>query len=274
MLDVASGRRFRTSPLNVAAQRDFNRIDVDGQPPDAVERAFGSFEAEAIAAIRRVVETRGFPNDSDLNLLLNLICLLGVRNPRARSAFNGAREQVLRRVADILVSNEATWNSHLAKTRAVGDDLSKSVSFEDARRFVREANYNIEFHPQGNLRAELHAIDAVLPLLGQRVWSVLVAPDDGPEFICSDHPVALTWKGGRSGPIGYGLKETEVFFPLSRRVGFYGVYEDPINQVVVCKPGNVATMNRRVVWNAERHVYSAKSHFVMWHEGEIREIDC
>jgi hypothetical protein len=62
--------------------------------------------------------------------------------------------------------------------------------------------------------------------------------------------------------------------PLGRRVGFYGVYETPLKQVVMCKPGDVATMNRRTAWNAERHVYSHHQNFFVWHDGDIREVGC
>lgn len=274
VLDVQTGRAFRTSPLNVAAERDFNRVDVEGHSPDAIERALAPFEGEAVAAIRRVIESQTFPNDSDWNLILNLLGLIAVRNPKLRGSFNHAREQVLRRIADLLVSDEKIWDHHAKTAREAGEDIGDSVSFDDIRRFVEEGKYRIEFHPEGNLRVEFKALDDLLPLLGQRVWSVLVAPAEGPEFICSDHPVTLVWKGGRSGPVGFGLKETEVFFPLGRRVGFYGVFETPLKPVVTCKPGHVATMNRRVVWNSERHVYSAQENFFVRHEGRIQQVSC
>lgn len=274
VLDVETGRAFRTSPLNVGAQRDFNRVEVDGHPPDAIESALAPFEGNAMGAIRRVIDREAFPNDSDWNLILNLLGLIAVRNPKMRGSFNEAREQVLRRLADLLASDEKIWNRNVAKARDAGDSISEAVSFEQVKQFVGEGKYKIEFHPEGNLRIEFNAFDDLLPLLGQRTWSVLVAPEGGPEFICSDHPVTVTWKKGHAGPVGFGLKETEVFMPLGRRVGFYGVYETPLKRVVMCKPGDVATMNRRTAWNAERHVYSHHQNFFVWHDGDIREVGC
>ncbi|HET7832845.1 MAG TPA: DUF4238 domain-containing protein [Gallionella sp.] len=274
VFDVKTCREFRTSPANVAAQRDFNRIDIEGHAPDAIENALAPFEGEAVAAIRRVIESQKFPDDHDWNLILNLLGLIAVRNPKLRGSFNRSRERVLRHIADLLVSNKRVWDHHVEKVREAGENIAETVSFEDARRFVKEGKYRLEFHPEGNLRVEFNALDQLLPLLGQRIWSLLVAPAGGPEFICSDHPVTLVWKNGRSGPIGFGLKETEVFFPLGRRIGFYGVFETPLKPVVYCHPGHVATMNRHIAWNSERHVYSAQEHFVVWYEGEVREIQC
>ena len=86
--------------------------------------------------------------------------------------------------------------------------------------------------------------------------------------------MTLVWKSGKTGPVGYGLKETEVFFPLGRRVGFYGVFETPLQPVVKLKQGQVATMNRRVAMSAKRHVFSALESFIIWHDGQIREVQC
>lgn len=273
-LDVHTGRGFRTSPKNVAAEKDFNRVDIDGHPPDAIETALAPFEGEAVRAIRVVIETRQFPNDDDWNWILNLLGLIAVHNPQLRKSFNQAHEQVINRIGDLLVSDKKIWAHYQQKMRDAGEDVSDSVSFEDMKRFIEERRYSLDFHPQGNLRVEFHAFNELLPLLGQRTWSVLVAPDNGPELVCSDHPVCLTWKRGRSGPVGYGLRETEVYFPLGRRVGFYGAFENPLRPVVTLSPGHVATMNRRVALNAKLHVFSTLHTFAMWHEGQVREVAC
>lgn len=273
VLDVKSGRSFRTSPVNVAAQRDFNRVDIEGHSLDAIENALAPFEGNAVNAIRRVLDDHRFPKDEDWNLILNLLALIAVRNPQMRNSFKQSRQQALQIIADMLASDKGLWESHVRKARESGEHIP-DVPFEEFKSFIEKRNYSYVFHTEGNLRIEFNAMDEVLPLLGQRTWTVLVAPLDGPEFICSDHPVTLEWKGGRKSPIGYGLRETEVFFPLGRRVGFYGVYESPLRPVVMCNPLNVSIMNSRIMNNAERHVYSALENFSVWHNGSIQEIRC
>lgn len=273
VLDVNDGNRFQTSPINVAVERDFNRVDIEGRSPDAIEQALAPFETKATEAIRRVIESEEFPNDEDYNHILNLLGLIAVRNPKFRTSFNHSREQTLHHISDLLVSDKKIWDHHLKKAQESGEVINE-VSFEDMKRFIEERKYRIDFHPEGNLRVEFHAFDKLLPILGQRTWSVLVAPNDGPEFICSDHPVTLVWKSKKGEPVGYGLRETEVFFPLGRRVGFYGVFENPLRPVVNLKPGHVATMNRRVTFNSERHVFSTLDSFFMWHDGQIQEVKC
>lgn len=274
VLNIDRGHCFPTSPINVAVERDFNRVDIEGQSTDAIEQVLAPFEGKAAIAIRAVIDSQEFPNDDNLNLLLNLLGLIAVRNPKFRKSFNRSREHTVRIVSDILVSDKNIFNHHLMKMQESGETINKDVSFEDVKQFVEEGKYKIEFHPQENMRVEFHAFDKLLPILGQRTWSVLVAPNDGPEFICSDHPVTLSCKRGRNGPLGYGLKETEIFFPLGRRVGLYGVFEDLWPPVVKLNMAQVAKMNRRVSFNAERHVYSALDSYSMWHEGQVREVQC
>ena len=204
----------------------------------------------------------------------NLICLIAVRNPFFRKSFNRARAQSIHIIGDLLVSDEKLFEHHVRKARENGEKIPDSISFEEMKRFIHERNYEIEFFPEDNLRTELNIFNDILQILGERTWSLIIAPQGGPEFICSDHPVVINWKSGRQGPIGLGLRETEVFFPLSRRAGFYGTFEDPLKDVVHAEPGNVATMNRRVAFNAERHVFSPLESFAVWIEGDIKIISC
>jgi hypothetical protein len=274
VLEAESGRCFITSPKNVAAERDFNRVDIEGQSPDVLEQALAPFENQVVQAIRSAIATETFPGAEECNLVLNLLGLLAVRNPYFRGSFNRAREQSIHQIGEILVSDKRIWDHHIQKAKEAGEDIDETVPFEDFKRFVEERRYRIEFAPEGNLRVEFKTFDKLLPILGERTWSLFVAPADGPEFVCSDHPVTLVRKKGRGGPVGYALRETEVFFSLGRRVGFYGAFEDPLRPVVRLNSGGVSAMNRRVVQNAERHVYSALPAFAMWHEGQVMEVGC
>ena len=152
--------------------------------------------------------------------------------------------------------------------------IRDDVSFKNAKRSVEERNYRIEISPEGQVGTDLRVFDRLLPVLGRRFWSLLVAPRLGPEFICADHPVTLAFKDQRKGQIGFGLKGTEVFFPFGRRLGFYGVFENPLDPKFNLDPSDVATLNRRTFLNAERHVYSTLERFAILDEGQIREIHC
>jgi hypothetical protein len=269
-----TGRIFRTSPKNVAVELDFNRVDIEGHSPDFVENALAPMEHAAVQAITKTIATSQFPSDDDYNAILNLICLIAVRNPFFRESFNRWREAQIRCIGDLLTANEKIWKHHVQKAKEDGMDIPDSISFKDMRRFIEEGDYTINFHPQSNLLVELEVFNKVLPILYERIWSIIIAPLDGPEFICSDHPVTLNFKSKRSGYIGLGLRGTELFFPLTPRAGFYGTFEDPLKPVVYAKPRNVAIMNSHIAMNAERQVYSRLDSFVIWFNGKIRIVDC
>lgn len=38
--EVDTGRSFKTKPVGVGAERDFNRIEIDGVDPNTLEKAF------------------------------------------------------------------------------------------------------------------------------------------------------------------------------------------------------------------------------------------
>jgi len=46
---------FETNPRNVAGVRDFNRVELPGFKPDALEGMLSGFESEVAAAIRNIV---------------------------------------------------------------------------------------------------------------------------------------------------------------------------------------------------------------------------
>lgn len=274
VMEVESANCFQTSPKNVGVSRDFNRIDADGQPIDALESALASFESEAIDIVRKILVRQTFPDATDFNVILNFVGLMAVRNPRRRDTFNQAREQTLHMIGDLLVSDRRIFETHMRRAAEAGYISDTNVSFEDLKKFVKERLYTIEFHPQGNSSIEFEAFDKLLPILGQRTWSLFLTPPDGPEFICSDHPVTLVWKDGHGGPIGLGLRQTEVFVPLGREVGLYGAFEDPLPLVVNLRAEAVAVMNTRSAASAERYVFSCLKTFSVKHEGAVREVEC
>lgn len=270
--DVNAGRWFRTTPQNVAHRRDFNRFETESLPPDALEKIFAGLESDALRAIRRVADSEEFPDPEDHNVILNFICLLAVRNPSSRESFNTFRGSVIEHISDALVSKKEIWEAHVKQAKEAGVEVDEDIPYERMRDFIQSRNYDLEFSPEGNLRVEMTAYEKLLPVLGKRTWSVLLAPGPGPELVAGDHPVTLAWKD-RKGPVGYGLADTEVFIPLTPRAGFYGTFEDPLREVVRMRPENVAIMNSRILVRAQQHVFSRRDSYTVNRGGKIIEMN-
>lgn len=273
VLDVRKGHGFPTSPLNVGVERDFNRVDIEGQDDDALETALAAFDGRAGQAIRNVNQSRKFPDSEDYSYIINFLSLVAVRNPHFRESFNRARTQTMNMVSELLVSDRRIYETHMRKAHEAGYVKDKAFPYEKMKSFIEERRYEIKWEPESHHHAEFHAQDSLLPVLARRRWSLVIAPDIGPELICCDHPATLIPMGGE-GPrhYGYGTPATEVYLPLGPRVGFLGVFHDDLDPILVAKPIGVAGLNTRVLKNARRHVFSTRQKFSVVHNGLIREV--
>ena len=84
MFDREREKMYQAGIDNVAAQRDFNAIDIEGMNPDAFEKSISAFETELADALQRVVAVRSLANEEDRACQLNLVGLTALRNPRLR----------------------------------------------------------------------------------------------------------------------------------------------------------------------------------------------
>jgi len=263
--DLTSGKVFPTRPRNIGAERDFNRIEVDGHDPDALERALGEFEDRAISVIRGIQASGELPADEEFSYVINLMALLVVRNPRFRGNMNQAIDHTVRVMGDWLVSDKRLYERHLAQAKAAGFvSQDTEVSFETMRQFIRDDQYTVTVSTTESLARELGGMDTALQCLGTRYWSLVTAAVDAPDFVTCDHPVTPIFKDpNRRGPIGYGLPGTEVSFPLNARQALLGVCENPLAVSIEANAEQVASINSRTVHHAYRQVYSKTASIVV-----------
>ena len=275
VFDRVSQSVFAARPRNVAAKRDFNRVELAGLPPDAVERALGDLEGKAIAAIRRLRERGGHLTAEQLSDIVNLMTLLVVRNPQGRRAMNTARKHEVRIILDILASDRGVYEHHVAKAKSDGsipDDAD--VPFEQAAAFIKSNQYRIEVSPTESISLELGVFRSVFETLASRWWSLVVADPEAPDLVTCDHPVAVVFKDqSRRGPIGYGLPDTEVSFPLGPRHALVGVLENPLRPQFTARPAEVAALNSRTVHHADRQVYAKSRRAVILRRSGMAEFN-
>jgi len=270
VFDLTSGKTFCTNPRNVAARKDFNRVELDGQPPDFLETQLAGLEDKAVSVIREMTQSDQLPRNEDLVWVINLIALLLVRNPRARESLRRAKVQTAKIIGQMLVTDQRVYENHMRGARESGYIAGEGVPFERMKTFVEGGEYTIEVEQHALIRTEMSAFDGVLNTIGRRFWSLLSATKDAPDFVTCDHPVTTVYKDRtRSGPIGVGLPHTELVFPIGPRHALYSVFEDPFKPVVPINSRGVAAINARVVAHAERQVFSRTPTFKLRRHGEI-----
>nr|WP_246722198.1 DUF4238 domain-containing protein [Rhizobium laguerreae] len=260
-IDLIRGKSFHTSVRNVAAIRDFNRIEADGHDPNALEDAYSGFESMAAAAIRRVEKLGVFDGDDKI-MVLNLIALMATRNPRLRKNWSDFTNRLYRVVLETSVATEERYNNlrkRMEATRPHAKPLAQ-MPHEDFREFVRSDRYVFETHQNNLIKLELNVFETVLKTLFSRKWVLQIGDDQAGDFVTSDHPVVLSSLRQSHPGVGHGLKETMLLFPLTRKCALMGTFEG--DEGVIQAPATlVALANSAVIARAGAQVYAYNESF-------------
>jgi hypothetical protein len=256
--DLVQGKSFLTSVRNVAAIRDFNRIEGEGHSPNVLENAYGEFEGQATAAIKNVAKAGTFEGD-DRILVLNLIALMATRNPRLRKNWSDFMDRVSRAMTRQSFATKDRYDSLRKRMDAAlpPERRVPHLPYEEMKEFVDSGNYRFETHQNTHIRLELDVFESVLKTLISRKWVLQIADEKSGHFITSDHPVVVTstkpsapWMGA-----GHGLLETVLLFPLTRKCALVGTFEGE-DGVIRAPPELVAMVNSAVIARATAQVYA------------------
>jgi uncharacterized protein DUF4238 len=275
VVDGKERRSFRTSPANVAVERDFHRIDVEGLAHDALENAFSGFESELSSALERIISARSINDANDRALLFNLIGLIYIKNPGMRETVRDFHERTAKIMLDLMTATPQRWSSQIRKAKqsgVVGEDAD--MTYEEIRKFVQEGKFKIKLANARHLHLELSTFDAILPYIFQRKWLLLKAPRKSAGFVTSDHPTCLMWSDPKrrntSPPPGLGLRRTQLLFPISNELAAIGAFEADNNEMDASEL-LVAQFNGSVIVHSVRQVYARDDDFpyIMQHHSKI-----
>ncbi len=259
--DFANGRTYSTNIRNVCGERDFMRIELDGFEPDRIEKEMSNFETKCIEAVRRVAETGKFEGE-DANLTLNLMALLAVRSPEMRENVRNFHERVARRVLDLSLATKERWESQVA-----GMGTSDRVPYEDIKSFHEGGQYKVTVRREYQMATEFKLMPAVLEQLGKRLWTVYIVDEKHGEFITTNCPVTLSFVDPSKVPPlyrhspGFALKETEVFFPLTRRAAIVGRWDRGGDTQAANQPF-IAGVNTHMMLHSYGKVFSRHKEFL------------
>jgi Protein of unknown function (DUF4238) len=265
VFDRERKKMFKAGIDNVAAQRDFNAIDVEGMDADAFEKSMSAFEGELAEALQRIVSTRSLANQEDRAYLLNLVGLTAMRNPRLRETMRAGHEQAARMMMDQVLATKERYEHQMRKIKEAGRLPEKNkVSYEEMKRFFEGGQYEVTLDNTFQVGQEMRVFDKILPLIFQRGWILLRAPEHSAGFITSDHPFCLFWSDpkqrGGFYPPGLGLRGTEITFTISPRLALVGAFEFKNDEVDVSED-SVAGINGGVIALAEAQVYARDQNF-------------
>lgn len=274
VIDFRKKKRFETKPRNVGGLRDFNRIDAEGVHQNILEMSLAEFEGEAATALKKLNEGVVFEGKVR-EVILNLIALLAVRSPERREHMRSFKAEIIERMMDLSLESKERWESQIQQMMDSGQEINDNVTYEDVKAFHESKAYTIEVAREHHIHMEFVQFEAILPCLEGRNWLILNAQEDSGPFITTDNPVNLTWNDPDSIPPfyrhspGFGLKETQVYFPVSKDVALIGEFDGNEGKIDASNT-LVATLNSKLLHFFYKQVFAPKYDFSFYgKEGEI-----
>ncbi|MBZ0102684.1 MAG: DUF4238 domain-containing protein, partial [Thermoanaerobaculia bacterium] len=261
--DRQEGRQFRARPDATGFENDFYRVDLDGLPPDAVERdVLARFDDEGADVLARIARDRALPTGKELEALVRFIAISIVRTPGFRKFFLRSKEEMARFHLRFTLAHPQAYEAFKKDMEREGKPIREEMNRETLLAFIDEpSRYQIVFDPIVAIRNLLEMHEALFPVIAARTWSLFEAGED--DFIASDNPVSVVATSPDAGPFfGFGVKETEITFPLSRSLALVGSFHD---QGVVSRIERklVGLLNRRTLDSAQRFVYSSGPRYLV-----------
>ena len=257
-----------TNVRNVGAERDFLRIEIPGQEPNALERAMANMEGEIATSLKKIEQTKRFEGE-DRTMILNLMALLAVRSPERREHWRQFQEQVAMRVMDLALSSKEMWHGQIQQMKEAGREVNEKVSYEKMKEFHERGEYDIEVAREMHIQTEVSVFDTVLQSLGRRNWSMYVTNKSLGPFVTCDSPVVLSWlnppktRSPFNRSPGFDLRNTQVYFPISQNLALIGEFdgEDCTLQAI---PQVVGHGNVQMIEHSVAQLYSSEKDFMYY----------
>lgn len=266
VVDASTRKPFTASTANIATERDYNKIEVEGVPADALETELGKLEGVIAPGIKSVRETASFgENGKDREDVIDLITLLAVRNPRTRNDMEKLYTSLFQAMVATPFEDSARWDAVVEQLKAAGQwPEGAPVDFEGHKKFVQENRDKIKSHQNFTLEMELEAIERMYPYFDARKWRILKAKNDTGGFVTTDHPVCVHRPRGvnygQQFAPGLGQSDRDILFPLSSKVALIGRLEGDEDVMAVDRQ-TVANFNATVMGYAMRQIYAADDQY-------------
>lgn len=264
VIDLKESKIFETTPRNVGGMRDFNRVEIEGVDPEIIEKTQSEFESKVAKALKELPETLDFSGETK-DLILELIGMLAVKSPEMREQLSKPLIQIAKMKMAMTMETKERWESQIAQVKAdTGEDISNGKAYEEMKAFVEGQEYDITVKREHQIHMELIGMQQVTELLHMRNWTLVKAGGGSGEFITTDNPVSLTWYNPDQVPQfmspGFGLRDTMVYFPVSKNLALVGEF-DRDDAVTEANKPLVAILNSKIIANSYQRVFAAKNNF-------------
>lgn len=154
----------------------------------------------------------------DVGFLLSFIAFAELRTPDAIEQMKAMKAAFVKTIGRVTAADEQrAYSSIKAMYRDRGEVVSEDDLWQQARdmvEFIKRDEFTIEVNDQFALSMCLRQWEPLAKCLEDKDMRVVRA-DEEAEYICSDSPVILETRSGRS--VGFGSPDALILFPLSPR---------------------------------------------------------
>lgn len=263
VFDLKSKKLFETIPRNVGGIRDFNQIDVEGYDPNYVESKQAEFEGDVARAFKLLNQKQDFSGEVK-NLIIDFIAMLSIRSPEMRDHLSKPFTRIAQQLLEKNVSTKEQWKNQNAQMLESGEMVNPDITYEEMKNVIDDKQYNIQINREHQIHMELVGMDQISKLLHERNWKLVVAENDSSEFITCDNPVSLSWhypdRIPRHMSPGFGLKDTMVYFPVSKRLSLVGEFESE-NAISRGNKQLIAMLNGKIIGNCYKRIFAPNKNF-------------
>lgn len=272
--DRLTGKSWQSSPDKSAHERDFYRVDVEGEHPNLAENAYEALETRFAPTLAGVVERGTLPKDSEIAMheLYAFVASQAVRTPRIRERQLRFHNDVAMLYLHTLAEKKEVFMAKLRESEPGISDEDAEEMYATHLEFLNAKGARVVMDQTTLVRESLELAATIEDVLAQRCWILGVALD-GVSFITSDDPVHLqpSQLEGPKHPLwspGFGDPHTNVIVPLSPRLVLMGLpYEFTARARVRLSRRDVAAINTDLALSAYRFVYSTQPTFAQIGDG-------
>ena len=248
---------FKSNPKTICYIKNFNKISFPGKEY-IVETEQSKIESILAVSFKEVIETKEYPNDEQLTHILNFIALVSLRNPKTRAKFDKLYIDIADKFMSMTMKSEKTYKEECLQAGIKEEDI---IDYEKQKKFIEDkSRYTLEVKQEVHIKSELKAIEDLVNILYQRNWYIIVSDETIGEFITSDYPVSIAPlnKSDNLQHIGFGIKNTEVCFPISKYLAFVGVFEDNEQKKFIATKDIINKINKATYDFANKQIFSTK----------------
>ena len=183
---------------------------------------------------------------------------MSLRNPKTRAIFDKLYIDIADRFMSMTMQSEKIYKDQCLQAGIKEEDI---IPYEEQKKFTEDkSRYTLEVNQEVHIKSEIEAIEELVNILYQRNWYLIISDETIGEFITSDYPVSIAPlnKSDNLQHLGFGMKNTEVCFPISKYLAFSGIFENKKQKKFIATKDIVNKINKATYDFANKQVFSTK----------------